>query len=168
MRILWAPWRMEYISKWSSGRGRQGCIFCTVVASERDEDGLVIARSKYSIAMLNAFPYNTAHVMVAPKRHMARLELLEEPEVVDIFKLVKAVIRAIDEEYKPEGYNIGLNIGRVAGAGIESHLHIHIVPRWSGDTNFMPVITGTKVIPEDLKVTFKRLKKRLVTEDLTL
>lgn len=163
MRILWAPWRMEYISKWSSERSKQECIFCAAVASERDEDSLVVARSELSIAMLNAFPYNTAHVMVAPKRHVARVELLEEPEVADIFRLVKTIIRAIDEEYKPEGYNIGLNIGRVAGAGVESHLHIHIVPRWSGDTNFMPIIAGTKVIPEDLKTTLKRLKRRLVS-----
>ena len=164
MRVLWAPWRMEYISRWSSERVRQECIFCAAVASERDEDSLVVARRVYSIAVLNAFPYNTAHVMVAPKRHVARVELLEEPEVVDIFGLVKVVIRAIDDEYKPEGYNIGLNVGRVAGAGVESHLHIHIVPRWSGDTNFMPVIAGTKVIPEDLRTTLGRLRRRLAAE----
>jgi ATP adenylyltransferase len=152
---------MEYISRWLGDRGRQECIFCAAAVSSRDEDNLVVARSEHGIVMLNAFPYNTAHVMVAPKRHVPRIEMLEEYEVVDLFRLVKTIIRAIDEEYRPEGYNIGLNIGRVAGAGIESHLHIHIVPRWSGDTNFMPIIAETKVIPEDLRTTLKRLKGRL-------
>jgi len=163
LRVLWAPWRMEYISRWSGERGKQECIFCIAASSSRDEDNLVIARSEHGIAILNAFPYNTAHVMVAPRRHVPRIEMLEEYEVVDLFKLVKTVIRAIDEEYRPEGYNIGLNIGRVAGAGVESHLHIHIVPRWSGDTNFMPIIAETKVIPEDLRTTLKRLKNKLAT-----
>lgn len=158
MRTLWAPWRMSYIKKASE---ITECLFCKAATSKDEEENLVLLRTHYSVAMLNAYPYNTAHVMVAPKRHVARIELLQDYEVVDIFNLTKEVVKAIDEEYRPEGYNIGINIGRVAGAGIEAHIHIHVVPRWLGDTNFMPVIAATKVIPEDLKTTLTRLKSRL-------
>lgn len=158
VRILWAPWRMAYIKKASE---ISECIFCRAAFSEDEERDLVILKSNFGVALLNAYPYNTAHVMVAPKRHVPRLELLQEHEVLDLFNLIKVIMEAIDVEYKPEGYNIGLNIGRVAGAGIEVHVHIHIVPRWLGDTNFMPVIAETKVMPEDLKTTLVRLRKRL-------
>lgn len=137
------------------------CLFCKAYNSEDFEKYLVLVRTQYSLAMLNAYPYNTAHVMIAPRRHVPKLEMLYEYEVLDLFNLAKLVMKAIDEEYRPEGYNIGLNIGRTAGAGIEAHIHIHIVPRWSGDTNFMPIIASTKVIPEDLKTTLARLKSRL-------
>lgn len=158
MHVLWAPWRMSYIKKASE---ISECVFCTAATSEDEESSLIIARTQYSLAMLNAYPYNTAHIMIAPKRHVPRIELLNDYEVLDLFSLAKAVIRAIDEEYKPEGFNIGMNIGKVAGAGIESHIHIHIVPRWLGDTNFMPVIAYTKVMPEDLGTTLTRLKTRV-------
>lgn len=158
MHVLWAPWRMSYIKKASEV---SECVFCTAATSEDEESSLIIARTQYSLAMLNAYPYNTAHIMIAPKRHVPRIELLNDYEVLDLFSLAKAVIRAIDEEYKPEGFNIGMNIGKVAGAGIESHIHIHIVPRWLGDTNFMPVIAYTKVMPEDLGTTLTRLKTRV-------
>lgn len=158
MRVLWAPWRMSYIRRASE---TQTCLFCKAASSGNEEESLVLLRTEHSVAMLNAYPYNTAHVMVAPKRHVARIELLQDHEVMDLFSLTKEVIRAIDEEYKPEGYNIGINIGKVAGAGVEAHIHIHIVPRWLGDTNFMPVLASTKVIPEDLRTTLTRLKARL-------
>ncbi len=157
MRVLWAPWRMAYIK--SADKLRE-CIFCKAVEGS-DEDNWVIYRGRYSVAMLNIYPYNTAHVMVAPKRHIPRLELLTKEEVLEMHEVLTILMRAIDMEYKPHGYNIGVNIGRIAGAGIEAHLHIHIVPRWSGDTNFMPVIAGVKVIPEDLKSTYDRLKKAI-------
>ncbi|MCX8184480.1 MAG: HIT domain-containing protein [Sulfolobales archaeon] len=158
MKILWAPWRMSYIKKASE---ISECLFCKAYSSKSDENYLILMRTQHSLVMLNAYPYNTAHVMIAPRRHISRVELLNDYEVLDLFNLTRAVMKAVDEEYRPEGYNIGLNIGRTAGAGIEAHLHIHIVPRWSGDTNFMPVIASTKVIPEDLKVTLARLKARL-------
>ncbi len=158
MRVLWAPWRMIYIKKASEAAE---CVFCKASASDDEERDLVVRRTQYSVAVLNAYPYNTAHTMVAPRRHVARPELLHDREVVDLFNLVKEIIRAIDEEYRPDGYNIGANIGRVAGAGIESHLHVHIVPRWLGDTSFMPVLAETKVIPEDLRTTLTRLRSRL-------
>ncbi|MEM2020863.1 MAG: HIT domain-containing protein [Zestosphaera sp.] len=155
-KVLWAPWRMSYITRGSV----EGCIFCKAAVGS-DEDNYVILRSEHSLAMLNVFPYNTAHVMIAPARHVARLELLATEEALEIFNVLSRVIRAIDEEYGPQGYNIGVNVGRIAGAGVESHIHIHVVPRWLGDTNFMPVTSGTKVMPEDLRVTYLRLKKRL-------
>lgn len=158
MRVLWAPWRMSYIKKTS---GISECVFCRAAASEDEESSLIVSRTQYSLAMLNAYPYNTAHIMIAPKRHVPRIELLNDYEVLDLFGLAKAVIKAIDEEYKPEGFNIGINIGKVAGAGIEAHIHVHIVPRWLGDTNFMPVIAYTKVMPEDLGTTLARLKARV-------
>ncbi|MEM4487081.1 MAG: HIT domain-containing protein [Zestosphaera sp.] len=156
MKVLWAPWRMSYITKAFS----EECIFCKAVGGN-DEDNYVILRSNHSLAMLNLFPYNTAHVMIAPVRHVARLELLTQDEVLDMFSVFSKIVEAIDREYSPQGYNIGVNMGRVAGAGIESHVHVHVVPRWLGDTNFMPVVSGTKVMPETLSTTYSRLKRRL-------
>ena len=155
MRILWAPWRMAYVKNASKTKT---CIFCEALRMS-DEEALVVFRSEHTIIMLNKFPYNTAHVMIAPKRHVPRPDLLTDEEALDMHKALSITLRAIDYEYAPQGYNIGLNLGKVAGAGIESHMHIHVVPRWSGDTNYMPVSANTKVIPEDLLVTFTRLKK---------
>ena len=159
MRILWAPWRMVYIREFSKA-SKKGCIFCNAVKG-KDEEHYVVYRSKYSIAMLNLYPYNTAHVMVAPKRHVSRPNLLSDEELLDLYKVVNLVIEALDREYKPHGYNVGMNIGKIAGAGVEAHLHVHIVPRWSGDTNFMPVIGNVKVIPEDLGETFRRVREAI-------
>jgi len=155
MRVLWAPWRMAYIK---DSEKTKGCIFCDAL-EKSDEESLIVFRGKYTIVMLNKFPYNTAHVMIAPKRHVPRPDLLTSEEALDMHKALTLALHAIDYEYAPQGYNIGLNLGRVAGAGIESHMHIHVVPRWFGDTNYMPVVANTKVIPEDISVTFARLKK---------
>lgn len=163
LRVLWAPWRISYIVKGSS----EECIFCKAVKGGDDEN-YVVLRSKHSIAMLNIFPYNTAHVMIAPVRHVARIEQLSREEVLDLFEVLSRVVKAIEQEYSPQGYNIGVNIGRVAGAGVESHIHVHVVPRWLGDTNFMPVIAGTKVMPEDLRSTYARLKNRMLSQETTL
>ncbi|MEM0244032.1 MAG: HIT domain-containing protein [Zestosphaera sp.] len=160
LKVLWAPWRMSYIVRGSS----EECIFCKAVKGG-DEENYVVMRSEHSIAMLNIFPYNTAHVMIAPVRHIARIEQLTREEVLDLFEVLSRVIKAIDQEYSPQGYNIGVNVGRVAGAGVESHVHVHVVPRWLGDTNFMPVIAGTKVMPEDLRSTYARLRNRVVSQD---
>ncbi|MEM0086038.1 MAG: HIT domain-containing protein, partial [Zestosphaera sp.] len=160
LKVLWAPWRMSYIVRGSS----EECIFCKAVKGG-DEENYVVMRSEHSIAMLNIFPYNTAHVMIAPVRHVARIEQLTREEVLDLFEVLSRVIKAIDQEYSPQGYNIGVNVGRVAGAGVESHVHVHVVPRWLGDTNFMPVIAGTKVMPEDLRSTYARLRNRVVSQD---
>lgn len=123
-----------------------------------EEESYTVFKGRKSFIILNIYPYNTAHVMIAPYRHVNSFELLSDDELIDLMKLVKIIMKAIDMEYKPHGYNIGVNVGHIAGAGVEEHLHIHVVPRWLGDTNFMPVIAGVKVIPEDLGSTYLRLK----------
>lgn len=153
-RVLWAPWRIKYIAK----QHDKTCIFCDA-RTKPDEESYVIHRGSAAFIMLNIFPYNTAHVMVAPYRHVNSLELLSDEELLDLMRLIKLSIKAIDSEYRPQGYNVGANLGHVAGAGVEGHLHIHVVPRWLGDTNFMPLIANVKVIPEDIKETYLRLKK---------
>ena len=152
IKILWTPWRMSYIA---SADKTKKCIFCE--ALEKPDEYYVVKETSHSIALLNAYPYNTGHVMIAPKRHVSDVDLLSEEELIDLARLLKVIIRAIRIEYNPHGFNIGINIGRAAGAGIEDHLHIHIVPRWVGDTNFMPVVSGTKTLPEDLDTTRKRI-----------
>lgn len=136
-------------------RGKK-CIFCH--ASKIRSGHYVFYKSKYSLAMLNIFPYNNGHVMIAPLRHIAKLESLSEEEAVDLFRILKRTKALLDRVIRPKGYNIGINISSLAGAGIPGHLHIHIVPRWEGDTNFMPVISGTKVISESLKELYRKLK----------
>ena len=155
MQVLWAPWRMTYALK--AGELAE-CFFCKAVKSASNDEYKVIYRGMSSIALLNIYPYNTAHVMIAPKRHVPRPELLSDEEALDLHKTLNLVIKAIELEYNPQGFNIGMNIGKVAGAGVEGHMHIHIVPRWLGDSNYMPIIGGTKVIPENIDRTYKRLR----------
>lgn len=155
MKQIWAPWRAEYI-----GAGKdKTCIFCSAAAKESDE-GLVLFSGSRTIVMLNKFPYNNGHLMVAPVRHVARIEELTGEESADIFRLLRHSTACIQEVLNPQGFNIGMNIGSAAGAGIEDHIHMHVVPRWNGDMNFMPVLADVKVIPEHLKQTMKKLKPR--------
>ncbi|MEM1982641.1 MAG: HIT domain-containing protein [Sulfolobales archaeon] len=147
---------MKYITKQQD----RTCIFCDA-RGKSDEESYVIFRGSNAFIMLNIFPYNTAHVMVAPYRHVNSFELLSDEELLDLMRLIKLSIKAIELEYRPQGFNIGANLGHVAGAGVEGHLHLHIVPRWLGDTNFMPLIANVKVIPEDIKETYSRLKKAI-------
>lgn len=156
MNILWAPWRKKYIALLSR---QSECIFCKAKHEtlENNNNNYVVYKSRFSIAMLNRYPYNNAHTMVAPIRHVPSPELLEDEELLDLIKTLSIVISAIRLCYNPDGINIGANIGRAAGAGIEGHLHIHIVPRWHGDTNFMPIIANTKVMPELLDETRSKL-----------
>jgi ATP adenylyltransferase len=154
MDKLWAPWRSKYIYLKKS----KACIFCKNGKSG-GRAGYVIERSAHSFAMLNIYPYNNGHVMAAPYRHVGSLDKLSESEITDLFKLVNNITTRINERLKPHGYNIGLNIGRVGGAGFAGHVHVHIVPRWAGDTNFMPVTAGTKIISESLDAVYKLLKK---------
>ena len=153
MDKLWAPWRSKYIYL----RQNRKCIFCGNKGSS-SKTKYLIRRSAHSFSMLNLFPYNNGHVMVAPYRHVKSLELLTDAELTDIMKLVNKTKTDIDKKLKPHGFNIGLNVGRVAGAGFAGHVHIHIVPRWNGDTNFMPVTAGTKVVSESLDAMYKLLK----------
>jgi len=136
----------------------KGCIFCEKTREKRDEENLILYRGKDAFIIMNAFPYNNGHLMVAPYRHVPTLENLKNDELLEVFKLVNFSLRILREAMNPDGFNIGVNIGRVAGAGIEEHVHVHIVPRWNGDTNFMPVIANTKVISEGLSETYRNLR----------
>jgi ATP adenylyltransferase len=153
MNKLWAPWRSKYIYL----RKRKACIFCNNRKSKNTDSRFIVDRTKHSFSMLNLYPYNNGHVMVAPFRHVNSLELLNAEELLDLMQLVNKTKRLLDKKMEPHGYNIGVNIGKTAGAGFDGHVHIHIVPRWNGDTNFMPVLTDTKVVVESLKVLHKTL-----------
>jgi len=155
MEKLWAPWRSKYIYL----RKNKKCIFCGN-RSTNDKKRYVIDRSRHSFSMLNLYPYNNGHVMVAPYRHVKGLERLSESELTDLMKLVNKTKLELDKKLKPDGYNIGINIGKVSGAGFAGHLHIHVVPRWTGDTNFMPLIANSKVVSESLDAIFKLLKEK--------
>jgi len=152
MDKLWAPWRINYIRQ----KKQKKCIFC--LPAEKNGGKHAVFQTRYSICILNTFPYNNGHLMVSPKRHVRDLRLLKEGEASDLFNAVNRSMALLDKVLKPQGYNIGINLSKVAGAGITGHLHIHIVPRWTGDTNFMPVIHGTKVISQSLDELFKKLK----------
>ncbi len=154
LEILYAPWRFKYVTK---AVEEKKCIFCEAL-KKSDDEALILLRSRKAFVIMNLYPYNTGHVMVAPIRHVASIEDLTDEEILEIGRLVKLSMKAIREALHPHGFNIGVNIGRVAGAGIEDHVHIHIVPRWNGDTNFMPVVAGVKVIPQDVRETYRLLK----------
>ena len=159
MKILYAPWRITYI-KWFSKKERE-CFLCEVSRDEDDARNLVVHRGQSCFVILNRYPYNNGHLMIAPYRHVRRITDLGDDELLEMIKLLKLSIAALESEYKPDGFNVGLNIGKAAGAGLEEHIHLHIVPRWVGDTNFMPVLANTKVIPESLEESWRRLRDRL-------
>jgi len=152
MDKLWAPWRIKYIKAKQSKK----CIFCDSLRHERNN--YVILKTKYSTAILNTFPYNNGHIMVSPRRHVKDLTLLEEIEALDLIRTLNESKKLLDKVLKPDGYNIGINVSRAAGAGIVGHLHVHIVPRWVGDSNFMPVVHDTKIISQSLDELYKQLK----------
>ena len=153
MRQLWAPWRLEYVS---SGDEQDGCVFCLALEGD-DEDRLVVRRWERAFVLLNKFPYSSGHLMVAPKRHVGEFGALEPDEVADIHTLAARGIDALKATYRPDGFNLGWNLGRVAGAGVVDHVHLHVVPRLSGDTNIMPVLADVKIIPEHLAESRRRL-----------
>jgi ATP adenylyltransferase len=152
METVWAPWRTGYIlgEKPPVPEGATGCIFCDKPGAGDDRAHLVVARARFCFVLLNLYPYNNGHLMVAPFRHVARLEHLEDRELVEMMQVARRIEPILQAKLNPDGFNIGLNLGRVAGAGIDAHLHLHMVPRWSGDANFMPVLADTKVIPQSL------------------
>jgi ATP adenylyltransferase len=150
---LWAPWRLEYIS---SADDQSGCVFCSAVEGD-DEEKLVVHRGARALVLLNKFPYTSGHVMVAPQRHVGDFGELDDEEVLEAHRLASTAIGALAETYGPQGYNVGWNLGRVAGAGVLDHVHLHVVPRWAGDTNFMPVLADVRVIPEFLQDTRRKL-----------
>jgi len=150
---LWAPWRLEYVG--SAGE-QEGCVFCSAVAAN-DEDGLVVHRGERAFVLLNKFPYSSGHLMVAPVRHTGEFGGLEDDEALELHRLAAHGVAALAQEYGPQGYNLGWNLGRIAGAGVLDHVHMHVVPRWAGDTNFMPVLADVKVLPEHVQETRRRL-----------
>jgi len=156
MENLWAPWRKAYIQK---EKKEEGCLFCRILEVNEDEANLVLIRKERCFVMLNLYPYNNGHLMIAPYAHVASLEALEKEDRDDLFETVAKACENLRTEMNPEGFNIGMNIGAIAGAGIADHIHVHIVPRWGGDTNFMPVVGTVKVISEMLQDTYNRLKK---------
>jgi ATP adenylyltransferase len=158
MERIWAPWRMDYISNTIID---DGCIFCRAWEGDNDRERLILARSEYSLIMLNRFPYTGGHLMVAPARHVADMDALSDAEALDLIHVLNRARNLIRDVAHPDGFNIGINLGKAAGAGIEDHLHIHIVPRWNGDTNFMTVIGDVRVIPEGLLELYDRLAEAL-------
>jgi ATP adenylyltransferase len=149
VKQIWAPWRLEYIK---SADEESGCVFCAAVAGD-DEKGLVVHRGEAAIVLLNKYPYSSGHFMIAPNRHVADYGNLDEAEVLELHRLAAAGMTVLASLSAPQGYNVGWNLGRVAGAGIVDHVHQHVVPRWGGDTNFMPVLADVKVLPEHLAET---------------
>jgi ATP adenylyltransferase len=150
---LWAPWRLEYVG---SADEQDGCIFCRAYEGD-DEEGLVVRRGQRVFVLLNRFPYASGHLLVAPVRHVGEFAELEDDEVVELHRLAGQGLGALSQAYAPQGFNLGWNLGRIAGAGVTDHVHLHVVPRWAGDTNFMPVLVDVKVLPEHLTESRRKL-----------
>jgi ATP adenylyltransferase len=159
MESLHAPWRIEYILS-PKPEAKTG-LFARIAQSSADEENLVVVRDRTCFALLNRYPYNGGHLMVVPYKEVADMNGLTDEEGADLWKLVRRCINALTAVMKPDGFNVGINLGKVAGAGIAEHLHIHVVPRWNGDTNFMPVIAGTGVVPDALKEIAAKLRAEL-------
>jgi ATP adenylyltransferase len=159
MEHLWAPWRVEYILQ----NEKVSCFLCEKPKATDDETNLILYRGKSNFIILNSFPYNPGHLLVAPYHHIGNLDALTDDETKEHFDLIKLSLRLLTEVVKPTGFNTGMNLGRVAGAGLDDHLHTHVVPRWQGDTNFMPVISNAKVLSEALAASYKKLKDGLRT-----
>ncbi len=158
MQHLWTPWRMAYLT----GEGRkpvEGCIFCAKIAAGDDAAEHVIHRGDWAYVTLNRYPYNNGHLMVVPYAHVASFEALDEAALAEVMRLMNHSLAALRSVYRPDGFNVGANLGSIAGAGVAGHVHLHVVPRWAGDTNFMPIVGDTRVIPELLDQTYERLKQ---------
>lgn len=158
MDYLWTPWRYRYIV--AAGR-EEGCVFCNAPAAGDDAGMLIVLRGQKNFVILNRFPYTSGHVMVVPYVHRATLEQCEPETLAEMMGLARRVQAALEGLYHPQGYNLGMNLGRVAGAGIAGHLHLHLLPRWAGDTNFMTTVGGTRLEPEELTVTYEKLRRVL-------
>jgi ATP adenylyltransferase len=158
--VLWAPWRLNYILA-TKDHPEVGCFICRGLADRADRENLVLWRGPQSVVLLNRYPYNNGHLLVAPVAHKGALAELTEIEMVDLMQAQRRMIEVLDQLLEPHGYNVGLNLGRVAGAGLPGHLHWHIVPRWNGDTNFMPVVSETRVIVQSLESLYDLMKERL-------
>jgi ATP adenylyltransferase len=161
MKALWAPWRMEYLK---DHKNSADCVFCDFLNSNDDKTNLILRRFENTFIILNKFPYNCGHLMVVPNIHISKVEELPKNIFSEMTEKIQLCSKIIQSAYKPEGFNIGMNVGTAGGAGIKDHLHMHIVPRWVGDTNFMPVLAETKTMPEHLLATYDKLEKALKQE----
>ena len=156
MERLWAPWRVIYIR--NPGKG---CFFCKGLQSKNLQKALIIEKGKEAFTIMNRYPYNNGHLMISPIRHIGSLDQLNDSEILDLYHLLNRAMKALKISLAPQGFNIGINQGRIAGAGVIDHMHIHLVPRWQGDTNFMPVLADTKVVSESLLDTYEKIKQGL-------
>ena len=157
MKRLWAPWRLEYIK--NAQDNGEGCIFCLKPGESRDKENLIVYRSHHCFVIMNKYPYNNGHIMVVPYLHESDFTSFSDEILLNIQHIIQLSVKALQNSMNPHGINVGINLGRSAGAGIIDHLHYHLVPRWDGDTNFMPVLTGTKVISEGLTESWEKLQK---------
>lgn len=158
MQRLFSPWRKAYITRDKTAEKAKGCVFCRALESNDGPDNLVLFRGQRAFVIVNRFPYTSGHLMVLPFQHVAKLDQVDEQTRAEMIELVTAATQALDRTYKPEGFNLGANLGAAAGAGIEEHLHLHVLPRWVGDTNFISTVGETRVLPEMLEETWRRLK----------
>ena len=154
-KILYAPWRIAYIL----GKKIKGCLFCKLIKQKNDKKNLILERKKYCFVILNRYPYNNGHLMIVPYKHISKLEQLDDKTLLEMNKAVQEYVVKMQKAMRTDGFNIGINIGKIAGAGIDDHVHMHIVPRWAGDNNFMPVLGGNKVISESFESVYEKLKK---------
>lgn len=155
MDILYSPWRIDYILS----EKEKGCIFCSKPKADDDKGYLILKRGRHTYVIMNLYPYNNAHLMVVPYRHVSHLSALNDDELCEMIKMTQLSEQVLNQVYTPDGMNVGMNLGEAAGAGVADHLHIHIVPRWNGDTNFISTLGKTRVIPEKMEETYKKLKK---------
>jgi len=160
MDYLWTPWRYRYVAE---AKNAAGCVFCNAPAANRDEDMLILSRGVKNFIILNRYPYTSGHVMIVPYAHTADFAALDTATTAEMMFLAQRVQAALDETYHPDGFNLGMNLGRSAGAGIADHLHLHLLPRWTGDTNFMTTVSETRLEPEDLSATYAKLRTALHT-----
>jgi ATP adenylyltransferase len=161
MDYLWSPWRYQYVSK--SGPA-SGCIFCVKSSEQRDDENYVVHRAARNFVILNIYPYSTGHLMIAPYEHLATLGAAEEEVAAEMMQLARQAEIHLREIYRPQGLNLGMNVGESAGAGVPGHIHMHVLPRWVGDTNFMTTVGETRVLPESLPVTYQKLRKAFAAE----
>jgi ATP adenylyltransferase len=162
MEYLWTPWRYQYMEQVTAGK-QPDCIFCEAAAVHKDDETLIVYRGEKTFIILNRFPYTSGHVMIVPYAHVAELNLCDPATLNEMMALAQRMEKVFQANYKPDGMNLGMNLGRAAGAGVAGHLHLHVLPRWFGDSNFMTVTAETRVHPEELQVTYNRLRKALAT-----
>lgn len=156
LKYLWSPWRMVYIQDY---KHEAGCVFCSAATQADNTENLIVARAQQAFVILNRFPYTSGHLMAVPFQHQPSLELLDPETRSELMELTSRAINVLRSVYRPQGFNIGVNIGEAAGAGITEHVHMHVVPRWDGDTNFMSTLSETRVLPESLEDTYQRVKE---------